>query len=160
MKPGSPMQRNYGIGSPNKKSAFKHPHAPGVGEDHPASFNHKSRDENSLREAEMFDPNRAGRMKKDTKRGEHGSSRKDQDGNVFDVTTRTERDRGRGSLDDINLLPEAEVAAPSRKEERQAKRGEKKADRKEKKESKKAGRKGKKEDRKDNRADRKAKRNN
>ena len=111
------MARNFGIGSPNKLSAFKHPHKNG-GDDHAASFNHKSSEENSLAEDEVFNPNKAGRTKKDKKRGAHGSSRKDQKGEFFDITTRNASDKGGGSISDINLLPEAEVAAPTRGEER------------------------------------------
>ena len=147
---GGPMARNFGIGSPNKLSAFKHPHKNG-GDDHAASFNHKSSEENSLAEDEMFNPNKAGGTKKDKKRGAHGSSRKDQKGEFFDITTRNASDKGGGSISDINLLPEAEVAAPTRKEERQAKRDGRKDTRKENRADRKDGRQEKRSDRKSNR---------
>jgi len=147
---GSPMARNFGIGSPNKLSAFKHPHENGSGDDHPASFNHKSSEENSLAEDEAFNPNKAGKTKKGRKRGAHGSSRKDQKGEFFDVTTRNASDRGAGSINDVNLLPEAEVAAPTRKEERQAKRDDRKDSRKDKRDERKEARNKRRSDRKAN----------
>jgi hypothetical protein len=78
----------------------------------------------------IWDPNKAGIDAREQKRGNsgvtisggHGSTSKDKESEFTerkDVSQgRDDADKGSGSLENINLLPEAEVVAPSNKEER------------------------------------------
>lgn len=95
---GSPMQRNF-------PGAFKdtnpHTNKPHTEDEHTSQLPQK-------------------KTRKDIFETGQGSSRKTQEGEFFDVTTRTEKKRPKpgGDIEGVNVLPVAEVIAPTRKEDR------------------------------------------
>jgi len=107
MKKGNAMHRNF-------PGAFKDVARDGETKQHPE--HHLSRGDTKQKEKEIFDPNQAGINAREQKRGNsgttigggHGSSAKDPEGKFLEPT-RGASDRGSGSLENVNVLPEAEV---------------------------------------------------
>tara|TARA_R110002167_G_C12204572_1_gene607112 strand:+ start:39 stop:494 length:456 start_codon:yes stop_codon:yes gene_type:complete len=117
MKKGNAMHRNF-------PGAFKDVARDGETKQHPE--HHQSRGDVKQGEKEIFDPNQAGINRREQKRGYsgttlsggHGSSGKNENSEFVEPTRTAADEGGGGSFDNVNVLPEAEVVAPTRKESR------------------------------------------
>ena len=126
MKKGNAMHRNF-------PGAFKDVARDGETKQHPdhhsvADPSSRPMDEGNYQHEmdRSFNPNKAGIDAREQKRGNsgvtisggHGSTSKNKDSEFVEPTRTAADESGGGSFDNVNVLPEAEVVAPTRKESR------------------------------------------